>query len=204
MDHREVKITGILLAGGKSSRMGKEKGRVKLGNRLLYEYPLQVLEACCDEILISTCSNSVIPAAYPKVCDEILGVGPIGGIYTCLKYSANEVNVILSYDMPGINVPLIDHLLKEISRYNIVVPAKQANQPEPLCGIYRKGALPALEDCIRQKEYAVHKALKKTSSKVIEIEQDLDFWHPELFMNINRIEDLENIPPEIGRRLNED
>jgi len=77
MDHSEVKITGILLAGGMSSRMGREKGRIKLGNRYLYEYPLQILETCCDEILIST----------------------------CLKHSSNELNVVLSYDMPAVSLP---------------------------------------------------------------------------------------------------
>jgi molybdopterin-guanine dinucleotide biosynthesis protein A len=203
MDQHAGHMTGILLAGGKSSRMGKEKGSLKLGNQFLYEYPLQVLEACCENILISSCNPSLPRAPHPLVCDEISGLGPLGGIYSCLKYSSTELNVILSYDMPGINVPLIHYLLTEAKGYDVVVPALIEHQPEPLCGVYRKSALPVFEACIQQKEYAVHKALRKSRSKVLIIHQHMDFWHPELFININTREDLERLSPGFGSATNE-
>lgn len=203
MENRKVKITGILLAGGMSSRMGSEKGRMKLGNRNLYEYPLQVLEACCDEILISTCNDSVIPAAYHRVCDEFRGIGPMGGIYTCLKYSSNDLNVILSYDMPGVTVSLIKHLLKEVEAFDIVVPAQNPKQVEPLCGIYRKNALAVFESCIQRNEFAVHKVLKLSKSKIVRIDRHMSCWNPHLFININRVEDLESLPSDFGNALNE-
>ena len=94
------KITGILLAGGMSHRMGKEKGFIRIGPKYLYQYALQVLDNLCDEVLISTCKEGLFLEKYPLVCDEIPGIGPMGGINTCLKQSSNEINVVLSYDMP--------------------------------------------------------------------------------------------------------
>jgi molybdopterin-guanine dinucleotide biosynthesis protein A len=106
------KITGILLAGGQSSRMGHDKGMIRLGKFLMYQYPLKVLESLCDEILISTCKPLEIEEDYEQVCDKITGIGPIGGVVTCLEKSANELNIILSYDLPLVNRGLFTELLK--------------------------------------------------------------------------------------------
>lgn len=204
MDHKREKITGILLAGGVSSRMGREKGMLKLGNLHLYEYPLKVLETCCDDILISTCKENVLPVDYPCICDEVKGIGPMGGIYTGLKHSDTDLNVFLSYDMPGVNSPLIRFLLEEGKSFDISVPAIIADQPEPLCGIYHKKTLAVFETCIRQNVFAVHKALKMAQTKVVRIEKHMSFWNPQLFLNINRMEDLEKLTPGFGSRKNED
>lgn len=203
MKHDGLKITGILLAGGMSTRMGKEKGMVKLGNHPLYEYPLKVLESTCDEILISTCNSTVLPVSYPMVCDELEGIGPMGGIYTCLKYSSNELNIILSYDMPGVNEALIKYLISERDNFDMLVPALRIDRPEPLCGLYRKNALNVLEDCIQKKVYAVHKALHLANSKIVMIEERMSFWTPYIFHNINRVEDVDSLPSEFGNAVNE-
>jgi molybdopterin-guanine dinucleotide biosynthesis protein A len=105
-------ITGILLAGGQSSRMGRDKGMIRIGKFLMYQYPLKVLESLCDEILISTCNPMEIEEDYEQVCDEIPGIGPIGGVVTCLEKSSNDLNIILSYDLPLVNRDLFTELLK--------------------------------------------------------------------------------------------
>jgi molybdenum cofactor guanylyltransferase len=101
-----------LLAGGQSSRMGRDKGMIRIGKFLMYQYPLKVLESLCDEILISTCNPMEIKEDYEQVCDEIPGIGPIGGVVTCLKKSSNDLNIILSYDLPLVNRELFAELLK--------------------------------------------------------------------------------------------
>lgn len=193
-----MNITGILLAGGMSKRMGEDKGLVKVGHRYLYQYPLKVLEALCDEILISTCKDFTIPEAYPTVCDEVDGVGPIGGIYTCLKRSSNDLAMVISYDLPLVNTGLMTYLIRESEAYDIVLPALQANRPEPLCGIYRKNVISFLGDMIVKKSYAVHGALPLVRNRIILMEETMPFFRPDIFLNINEESDLDRLPPGFG------
>ena len=92
------KTTGILLAGGLSKRMGLEKGLIRVGDSLLYQYPLRVLQSLSQKILISTCKKLDITESHEQVCDTIPGIGPMGGLYTCLKYSDTDPNLVVPYD----------------------------------------------------------------------------------------------------------
>ena len=199
MPAKKQKITGILLAGGMSRRMGSEKGTLRIGSSLLFQYPLGVLEGLCDEILISTCEGSVLRVDHEKVCDEVKGIGPLGGIYSCLKRSPNELNLVLSYDMPLVNESLFRVLISEIGDYDIVLPGMQEGRPEPLCGIYRKNTTVAMEKMISNKDFAVNHLLTRCDSKIVPISEEMDCWIPGLFLNINSKEDLKRIPPGFGR-----
>lgn len=193
-----MKITGILLAGGSSKRMGMEKGQLKIGTRFLYEYPLQVLENLCDEILISTCKGFFETERHTLVCDELAGIGPLGGIYTCLKKSSNKLNVVLSYDLPLVNEGLLNYLISESNTGEVVLPASKPNRPEPLCGIYNKSILPVLNRLIEQKRYAVHGILPLVRSRILVMDETMSFYRPDLFLNMNRKSDLEKLPEGFG------
>ena len=203
MDDSEIKITGILLAGGMSRRMGREKGVLKIGKRYLFQYPLKVLETICDEILISTCNDSSLPVRYTTVCDEVRGIGPLGGIYTCLKRSSNDLNIVLSYDLPLVNEGLLRYLIRERGSFDIVLPSLQENRMEPLCGIYQKRVAAKLKDLIDTKEYAVYRALQLTKSRTLLINDQMPFWHPDLFLNINHVDDLKRLPSGFGGEKDE-
>jgi molybdopterin-guanine dinucleotide biosynthesis protein A len=109
MNFNRQKITGILLAGGMSRRFGQDKGKIKIGDRYLYRYALDTLEQVCDEILISTCNELYDWGNYTSVCDEIPGIGPMGGIFTCLKQSGSEINIVLSCDLPLVHKELLSY-----------------------------------------------------------------------------------------------
>ncbi len=194
MNNSKIKISGILLAGGMSKRMGREKGIMKIGDQFLYHYPLKVLEDICDEIMISTCKNSAMTWDYPTVCDEMEGIGPMGGIYTCLKASANDINIVLSYDMPLVSKELLEYLLGEIENYDLVVPALSPHRPEPLCAVYRKRMTGILKDLMDQHIYAVHKAIPHARSKTIILKENISFYRENIFLNINQEEDLIKLP----------
>ncbi len=197
MKSSPVHITGILLAGGKSKRMGREKGTLEIGKRKLFEYPLGVLETICDEILISSCSDPVPITGYRVVCDEIKGIGPMGGIYTCLSQSKTDLNIVLSYDMPLVRENLLRHLVEQSQGWDVVIPALHAEKPEPLCALYRKSALGVFQDLINKKQYAVHQVIPAARSKVLLIGEEMPFFHPDLFLNINRQKDLDHLPSDL-------
>ncbi|MCK6650149.1 MAG: molybdenum cofactor guanylyltransferase, partial [Bacteroidia bacterium] len=103
-------ITGIILAGGKSSRMGTDKGIVELNNKALIEYVIETLREVTDQIIIIANNNHYDKFGYEVYPDIIKEAGPMGGIYTGLFYSTTEHNFILSCDTPLLN----KNILKEI------------------------------------------------------------------------------------------
>lgn len=197
MNKARQKITGILLAGGKSSRMGREKGKLVIGGQFLYQYPLKVLESMCDEILISSCKNLDIEEKHLQICDEIPNIGPIGGLFTCLKKSSNELNIILSYDLPFVNEDLLFFLLQNLDANDAILPVFAKGKPEPLCGIYRKNIVDVMKDQIQKKAYAVHNIFPLIKSKTVLISEHLPFYHKDLFLNINDETDLDKLADEL-------
>lgn len=198
MKTSNTKITGILLTGGMSSRMGREKGSLRLGGRMMYEYPLSALEALCDEILIS--GPKALPGNYPYpiIKDEIKGIGPMAGIHAGLGHSSNDLNLVISYDLPLINAELLSFLVKNSEDCDLVAPAIQADKPEPLCAIYRKSLMSVIETLIEEERYAVHLVISRARSRIMNIHKDLPFYHPDLFLNINRAADLKRLPESFG------
>ena len=83
-------ITGIVLAGGKSSRMGQEKGLAEFDGKPMIAYALEALAPLCTEILISSNSNAYNHLGYRVVPDIIANSGPMGGIYSCMLQSQLE------------------------------------------------------------------------------------------------------------------
>jgi molybdopterin-guanine dinucleotide biosynthesis protein A len=197
MQDDSKKITGILLSGGKSKRMGHEKGMIRIANKQMYKYPLEVLESLCDEILISSNQKDFIKEEYEQVYDEIPGIGPMGGLFTCLKKSSNEINIVLSYDLPLVRKELFEELLTYIDLFDIVLPEMKAGKLEPLCGIYKKSVFATFEKLIKAGNYSVHKAVPEVKSKTILIDKNMSFYDPNLFLNINRESDLDSLPQEL-------
>ena len=182
---------GILLAGGPSSRMGKEKGEMLIHGIPMCQYPFRVLQELCGEILVSSCKTVSFPGKFFLVCDEIRGIGPLGGLFSCLKIATSELNLVLPWDMPGVTTQLMRLLLEKEKDYDLLVPALGENSPEPLCGIYRRSVVRTIEEMISDKEYAVHKLMGRVKTKVIRIEEKDPVYRNDLFRNINTPEELE-------------
>ncbi len=188
-----MNITGILLAGGKSLRMGIEKGEIMLNGQELMKFPLKALESVCDHIMISTCNPAINNTEHQTVCDEIPGLGPLGGIYTCLKKTGTDTNVILSYDMPFVTADLLRHLLSLSNEFDITAPSLANQLPEPLCSVYQKSTTAAIEKSILNKNYKVNDLFKSTKFNHVVIHNQLPFFNPYLFYNVNKPGDYEEI-----------
>ena len=191
MKNHQGRITGILLAGGMSRRMGRDKAMIEVDGEYLYRFPLRVLEELCDRILISTCRDSGFPDIHDRICDEVEGAGPMGGLYTCLKKSQTDLNMVISCDLPMVNEELMKYLIRESAGYDIAIPAMSPDKPEPLCGIYRKNLVAPLLQSLQIGNFAVHSVFPQVRSRIIQIDASMPFYHPDLFLNINSTADLE-------------
>ena len=125
-----------ILAGGKSSRMGEDKAFVNLGALPMIKHQVDLLRSCFVEVVIVT--NS--PGDYrdfgcPLVSDVVLGMGPLGGVYTALEHSKWPKNFIIACDMPFPNLALIRELLR-LSESQDVVVVRDGDYYEPLFAVY--------------------------------------------------------------------
>ena len=188
---KESKITGIILAGGKSSRMGRDKGWIEVNNKPLINYAIEALKPYCDQILISSNSKKYKSLGYPVYEDKIKNCGPLGGIYSSLLHSSTHKNMVLSCDMPLISTELIKYVLDKCIEGKLSLPIHGANFMEPLCAVYPLEAIPHLEKFIKEGKLKLIDLVNSITTKQIMIDPSNYFYHPDLFLNINIPGDLE-------------
>lgn len=189
---KEDQLTGIILSGGKSSRMGMEKGLVDFQGKPLISYAVSVLESIVDSIIIGANNelDSYKKFGHQVVEDEIRGIGPIGGLLSTLRHADTQKNIVISCDMPFINSELLRYLFQNMGDADVVVATQGPNKTEPLCGVYSQKAIPIIEDAIQNDQYKILDLFDKVSFKSLLINETLPFYSDNLFYNINRPEDI--------------
>jgi molybdopterin-guanine dinucleotide biosynthesis protein A len=188
----ESQLTGIILSGGKSSRMGKEKGLVDFQGKPLISHAILALKPLVDNIILGANHqlNNYKKFGYTIVEDEVKNIGPLGGVLSCLQHSDTKNNIILSCDMPFVSTDLLNYLIKQKQDYDVVVPIHDTNKIEPLCGIYSKSIIPVMEDAVKEGNYKLRDIFKKVRFATVEIGPSLPFYSRRLFYNINKPEDI--------------
>ena len=166
-----MNLTGILLCGGKSSRMGKDKALIEVQDRPMYSIPLKLLQNYCSEILISANDGRFNNLGYPVIKDEFIDIGPMGGIYSCLKQARNSHCLVLACDMPLVTGNIIDRMLSKNEDFDAICPMLN-NKPEPLQAMYHKRITGLIELSIRSNTYSIQKLLSKLSVHYIEIKNE--------------------------------
>lgn len=186
----ERKLTGIILAGGKSQRMGMEKGLVIFNSQPLIHWAIAVLQESCAEILISSNSDCydylglrVVPDIYPDC-------GPMGGIYSSLQQSANELNLVLSCDMPFVTSMIFNLMLTKIGDSKVCVPWYENDKYEPLCGVYHQSILDEMNVFIKNKNYKLPDLFKSTLFKPLKIRDINPPLSKQYFFSMNSRADL--------------
>lgn len=191
MKNYSTKYSGILLAGGKSSRMGEDKAFMRYGNHFLYEYSLDILKKKSEDILVSSSNPGFYHLNYKIIADEIPGIGPLGGIYSCLKQIKNKYAIILPCDLPMITEKIIDVLLMNSPGYEISIAINDNNLAEPLIGVYSKSLIPIIDKMLGANHYKMQELLKLTRTNFVKIPE----VSSEIFRNINSPEEFNSLPP---------
>lgn len=186
-------ITGIVLAGGRSSRMGENKSLLRLNGKTMIEYSIETLRLLCSEVVISS-DDPVYDFTGCRVWpDEIKNQAPIVGIYSCLQRSDTEVNIFLTCDMPLINTHLLENLLANSADSDITVPVHGNGMIEPLCGVYKKSVAGNLKICIDEGNYSMYQCIRRANHRLVNIDERSLFFSPDLFLNINTPADFEEV-----------
>jgi len=197
-------ITGAILSGGKSQRMGTNKSLLKFGEQTAIERVRDMMSPLFEKVNLITNEPELYQFLNLEMHQDILkGSGPISGIHTALKVSENEKVFILSCDMPFVNRLVIEYIISYPNDNKIVVP-KADGFIQQLCGVYNKSLLPFIEENLintssteernpdqTKRKCKVHRLLEEVPSTIIDMEKDYPYYKNDLFFNMNTPEDYE-------------
>lgn len=184
-------FSAILLAGGKSSRMGTDKALLPYKGTTLLEWQIRKLQALgIEDIMLSGRREG--PAPVRCIEDEFTGRGPLGGLHACLKMSAGPRCLVLGVDMPL--VPEV--LLRELAIFHLsseapVTVLLHAGKWEPLLGVYDSRVSSAAEGILQGGDWSVRRLLKEVGCSAFPYTGDEG-----IFCNCNTPEDYKRLCQE--------
>jgi molybdopterin-guanine dinucleotide biosynthesis protein A len=191
-----LKISSIVLAGGKSTRLGHDKVLEKIGNTSLLEQVISRVGTLSEEIIIVTAKERTFTelVSHPEiqiVSDIFPGQGSLGGIYTGLVKSASFYNLVVAVDMPFVNADLLRYMIGISEGFDFVLPRVNGLY-EPLHAIYSKNCIKPIEKILGQGKKTIIELFKYVKVRYVEAEE-IDRYDPQhlSFFNINTSEELE-------------
>lgn len=102
----ELELGGIILAGGRSARLGREKALLKWHGELLIQRAVRLMQTVCAEVVVVTSSEAVRQAVPVRTVPDVQpGRGPLGGLYAGLQAMSQEYKAVVACDMPGSSRP---------------------------------------------------------------------------------------------------
>lgn len=184
------KPNGIILAGGKGIRLGKNKGMALLKGRPLIEHVIDNIKPICDKILISSNTNQCEKYGFEVVEDVFSQNGPMAGIHACLKASDNNDNIVVSVDTPFVGNAFFEFILKNKKDGLAAAPWFGSDHYEPLCAYYNKKLVDPMEAFFNKRNFKLPEFFLTIPFTPLSISKEASFYHPMLFHNINTREDL--------------
>lgn len=182
------KINGYIIAGGKSSRMGSDKGLLLLHNKPIILHVIENLKQSVNELVIISNINEYQEFGFPVIPDLIKEKGPAGGIHSALSHSTVNRNFIVSCDMPFINPHTINFMIENSALDQITLPIR-LNKIETLFGVYTTDCLPKWGELIQQGNTKLQEMVRNFKLNIIEVEKIIEF-DKNTFLNINTPSEL--------------
>jgi len=186
-------MTCVVLAGGKSKRLGRDKMREIVGKETVIERVVRRVSSLSSEVLLVTAPGQSLPPGLPgKVVYDIYpGAGSLGGIYTGLIYATSHHSLVVASDMPFLNRALLQRLLELASGYDVVIP-RWNGYLETLHAVYSKDCLGPIQALLRRGQLKILDFFPQVKIRYLEAEE-IDRLDPKhlSFFNINTQEDLD-------------
>lgn len=178
-----------ILAEGNSSRMGTDKGLVNIADKPMMAHCIDHITPLQKEIVLITSNPTYSTFNCRMISDKIKGRGPVQGILSTLNDASTDKSIIITCDMPLINVSLIERLLLSAKNNEIVCFSKEFIYPFP--GIYSKEILSTLTKKVEQGERKLRDLIPQFRHKLLPIEQ------ADLFLNVNTPADVKLVEEKL-------
>lgn len=179
-------ITGIVLAGGRSSRFGSNKALAVVDGQSFLHKSLDILKPFCSHILISGNYVEYEEYGYPLIKDIIPELGPMGGIYTALKQAETPYILFLTCDMPAMTGLLLEQLLEDNNQDDIVVWQQEDGTLQLFPSLFDSSVLSVVERHVFNRQLSIRSLFDEVIIRKIPIRKE----DKAAFLNINHIADL--------------
>lgn len=199
-------VSCIIVCGGLSSRMGKDKSFIRLSGKTFIESAIEVAKVLSDDVVLTVRTPDQKGALQeitdlPIMVDEIQWMGPMAGIMTGLRYISHDYVVVLPVDNPLVKPHLMEHLISLRRGHDAVIPEDHGHL-EPMVAVYRKESMmDACERTLKAGKRGVYSVARSLNNiKLVPVESLREF-DPHLlsFKNVNTPEDLEDVKSIMGR-----
>ncbi len=188
-------MASIVLAGGRSTRLGQDKVSLVIGVEGLLQRTINHLKQLNQEIILVLAQGQSLPEIDNSTdvritMDMELGKGPLVGVYSGMKVSNDDDNVVVACDMPFLNVELLRYMIGLIPGFDMVIP-RIGDKVEPLHAVYSRSCLDIIERMMSEGNLKVSNLLELVNVRYVEVDE-LDKFDPDhqSWFNINMPADL--------------
>jgi molybdopterin-guanine dinucleotide biosynthesis protein A len=187
-------VTGVLLAGGKSRRMGEDKRFTLVGRQTLFERSSAVLCELFAQVCVVIAQDSPsLQVEVPVIRDLIPDCGSLGGLYTGLRQTKTQHIFLAACDMPFLNPEVIRYMVRLKDQADIVI-SRWATRLQPTHAVYGRGCLPVIEEMMNRRNRKIHSMISHPALRVRVIDEQeitrIDRDGRSLF-NVNTPSDLQ-------------
>lgn len=185
----------VVLAGGSSRRMQWDKALLQAPEGTIVEFIIKQLEDHFDEVLISISNREKF--AFLKqtlIVDEIPNAGPMMGIKTALQATTNAKSFVIACDIPDIDLPFLQILIREAEHSDITLPISPGGRKEPLFAVYAKKVLPEMDKLLNEGVLSLLPLFERCNVEYVPMEENS--W----FKNLNTRKDYEDFLRQKNRQ----
>ena len=188
------RLYGLVLAGGRSSRMGTDKALLVHDGRTQLETAVGLLGPVTDRQFVSVRPDQADDeerSRFPQIADRYEGIGPVAGILSAMEAYADVDWLVVACDLPNLDALTLGQLVAKRSRTRPFTAFQSSSDglPEPLCAIYRNEALPIIRQFVDDGVVCPRKMLIRSDTKLLKQP------NPDALHNVNTPEDLGSSPP---------
>ncbi len=190
----KMNATAIIMAGGKSRRMGRDKSMLMVNGEPVIKHIFKQLHTHFSQVLVS--SDDVSKYSFlgvEVVPDEVTGKGPLMGIASALRASINDVNFVIACDIPEVDISFVRRMVRESKVFDAVLPRTGPSQYEPLFAVYKKSVLTMIDKAIAAGNYRIIEPLSDCKVNYIDLDRT------EQLKNLNTMKDYREF---IGKENN--
>ncbi len=206
-------ITGIILSGGKSTRMGENKSLLKIGNKSIIESVRDLMQSLFPDVILITNNPEEYQFLEIKIFKDIFfRMGPLAGIHSGLTHSTTKKNFVISCDIPLMTAQMISYLVS-YKTDKLITVAKADGFIQQLCGLYNKDCIPYASEILsnqinsdegnpeqKKRGCKVLGLIDLVGAEIIDAEK-VPFYKKDIFFNMNKKEDFNFIKSHLEYSL---